>query len=124
MARILLVDDEPGILGVFQLILVGAGHEVRTTERGDDAIEIVRQGGVDLLVSDVRMSPTDGFQVLEQVLALRAELPVIMVSAYSDPEAIERATALGALAFLTKPLASADLIAAVDTALCSRAQAS
>ena len=124
MARILLVDDEASILHVFQLILSIEGHEVRTTLRGDEAIELVTQGGVDLLVCDVRMSPLDGFEVLQQVHALQPELPVIMVSAYGDPEAIERATALGALVYLMKPTSPAELVEAVNSALGNSAEAS
>jgi len=123
MAMILLVDDEASILTVFQLMLSIEGHEVRTTLRGDEAIEIVTQGGVDLLVCDVRMIPLNGFEVLQQVRVLQPELPVIMVSAYADSKAIKRATALGALAFLTKPVSLAELIEAVNNALGNREQA-
>ena len=117
MARILLVDDEPTILNIFRLILTGEGHEVRTTEMGEEAIQIVEQGGIDLLISDVRMGPVDGFEVLRRSRALQADLPVLLVSAYNDADAIARGTELGALAFLAKPLASAALIKSVNDAL-------
>ena len=117
MAMILLVDDEPSILSVFQLILSMDGHEVRTTLRGDEAIEIVARGGIDLLVCDVRMSPLDGFEVLQQVRALQPDIPVIMVSAYAGPNAIRKATELGALSFLSKPTSPVKLIEAVNSAL-------
>ena len=120
---ILLVDDEPSILTIFQLILSMEGHEVRTALKGDEAITFVARGGIDLVVCDVRMSPVDGFEVLRQVRQLQPGIPVIIVSAYGDPDAISKLVALGALSFLQKPTSPAQLVEAVNNALGIKGQA-
>ena len=67
MAKILLVDDEPAILKIFQIMLTREGHDVRITENGEEAIGMVQRGDIDLIISDVRMDPVDGFEVLSRV---------------------------------------------------------
>ena len=103
MAKILLVDDDPAILMVFQILLSTEGHDVRITESGEEAVEIVAQGNIDLLISDVRMSPTDGFEVLRRVREAQENIPVIMLSAYHTKDSAERASRLGAFGFIEKP---------------------
>jgi DNA-binding NtrC family response regulator len=117
MARILLVDDDHDVLRMMQIFLVSEGHDVRTTQRGDEAIRLVREGGIDLVMSDVNMAPVDGFEVLQRVRALQADIPVIMLSGNNDPDAIDRAAELGALTFLVKPPSFAVMTESVNRAL-------
>jgi DNA-binding NtrC family response regulator len=117
MAKILLVDDDPAILKVFQILLSIEGHDVRTTESGEEAVEIVEQGNIDLLISDVRMSPTDGFEVLRRVREAQENIPVIMLSAYHTEDTAEMAARLGAFGFIRKPPDTKQLIKTVNEAL-------
>ncbi len=117
MAKILLVDDDPAILTVFKILFTIEGHDVRTTESGEDAIEIAQQGSIDLLISDVRMSPIDGFEVLRRVRKVQANIPIIMVSAFNSPASVKRASALGAFSFIAKPPDPKHLIKTVHDAL-------
>ena len=117
MAKILLVDDDPAILKVFQILLSTEGHDVRITESGEEAVEIVEQGNIDLLISDVRMSPTDGFKVLRRVHETQPNIPVIMLSAYHTKDSAEMASRLGAFCFIEKPPDTKQLIKAVNEAL-------
>jgi DNA-binding NtrC family response regulator len=117
MAKILLVDDEPAILKIFQLLLSTEGHDVRITESGEEAVGIVEQGNIDLLISDVRMSPTDGFEVLRRVREAQANIPVIMLSAYHTKDSAEMASRLGAFGFIEKPPDTKQLIKLVNEAL-------
>jgi DNA-binding NtrC family response regulator len=117
MAKILLVDDDPAILTVFKMLLGIEGHDVRTTESGEDAIEIAQQGDIDLLISDVRMSPVDGFEVLRRVHKAQANLPIIIVSAFYSPASVEKASRLGAFSFIEKPPDTQRLIKSVNEAL-------
>ena len=117
MAKILLVDDDPAILTVFKILLGMEGHDVRTTVSGEDAIEIAQQGDLDLLISDVRMSPVDGFEVLRRVRKAQANLPIIIVSAFYSPASVEKAFRLGAFSFIEKPPDTQRLIKSVNEAL-------
>jgi DNA-binding NtrC family response regulator len=117
MAKILLVDDDPAILSVLKILLGMEGHDVRTTGSGEDAIEIAQQGDIDLLISDVHMSPVDGFEVLRRVHKAQANLPIIIVSASFCPASVEKATRLGAFSFIEKPPDTQRLIKSVNEAL-------
>jgi DNA-binding NtrC family response regulator len=117
MAEILLVDDDPPILAIFKLLLSMEGHDVQTTESGEEAIAMVQQGNIDLLISDVRMSPIDGFEVLRQLRKAQINIPVIMVSAFHSPASIKKASKLGAFCFIEKPPDTQRLIKSVNEAL-------
>jgi two-component system nitrogen regulation response regulator NtrX len=117
MGKILLVDDDPATLKVFQILLSIEGHDVRITESGEDAIEIVTQGNIDLLISDVCMSPTDGFEVLRRVREVQANMPVIMLSGFNAEDRTEMASQCGAFEFIAKPPNMKQLIKSVNEAL-------
>jgi DNA-binding NtrC family response regulator len=117
MARILIVDDEADILIVFQSLLNSEGHEVRTTQSGEEAIQVAQSGKIDLLIVDVRMDPVDGFHILRSLQDSKSEVSVIIVSAYYDANSIELAKILGAFKFLAKPVGMEALIEAVNGAI-------
>jgi CheY-like chemotaxis protein len=122
MARVLVVDDDPDILTLFQLQLRRSGHDTTGASSGADALAIVdTQGDPDVAVLDISMPGMDGFELLK---ALRARptthnLPVIFLSARVQPEDIAAGKALGA-DYLTKPFSPTDLLAAIDRAVTSR----
>lgn len=117
MARILLVDDDPAILKIFQLLLTMDGHDVLATESGEEAVKIVEQEDVDVVLSDVRMSPMDGFEVLRRVREARPDMLVFMVSAFCSQASVEKASRMGAFKFIAKPPDPRDLIQSVNDAL-------
>jgi DNA-binding response OmpR family regulator len=115
--RILVVDDDECMRGLLRLHLVNAGYEVETVEDAVIAMKSIMRRPPELAIIDVDMPYMNG---LEFVQALRSDaaysgLPVIFVTARTDVE--ERTRALGALAYLTKPLLAPKLIAAVAAAL-------
>ena len=67
MAHILLVDDEPALLNMLSQIMSAAGHSALAVQSGDAAIQELRESPFDLMVSDVRMNPVDGIEVLRIV---------------------------------------------------------
>ncbi len=120
MAKILLVDDDPAILKIFQLLLTTEGHEVLATGSGEEAVKLVQQESIDLLVSDVRMSPMDGFEVLRRVREAQPDILVLMVSAYASEASVKKASQLGAFKFIAKPPDPRQLIKSVNEALAER----
>lgn len=103
LQRVLIVDDEPDLLGVLSELFTLFGYEVISATNGADAFRLLEENDVDVLLTDVRMPKVDGLELVRQIRATRRERPIIMVtSGYSDhlPEALYDA---GANGFLSKP---------------------
>lgn len=119
MAKILIVDDESGILYFIQNMFLADGYEVVIARNGEEAIESVKKDMVDLVITDLRMPRMDGMQLLREVKRFAPSMPVIMLTAYaSDKTAIE-AKKLGAFTYIAKPFNVAGFLAAVKRALCA-----
>ena len=122
MGKILIVDDEAPIRALMRATLTMAGHQVHEASGGEEALEKIKKTAFDLVVLDIMMPVTDGYEVLERVKAMpsRANLPVIVVTAKAyDSEGIMREMTGGAIDHLSKPFDPADLEVAVAKALSS-----
>jgi len=104
--RILLVDDDP-ILREFGVVhLSSETAQVQTANDGVQALDILTQSPVDLVLLDLEMPNMNGFEVLERLRAKEetARLPVIVVTGHEDASAIDRAYRAGATSFVVKPI--------------------
>jgi AmiR/NasT family two-component response regulator len=111
--RIVVADDEPEMRDFFEKVLPRFGHEVvAVAENGRQLVEHCRQLKPDLVITDIKMPDLDGIEASSQVCRERA-VPVILVSAYHDPELIARAEADHVVAYLVKPIGLADLQPAI-----------
>jgi len=117
MARILLVDDEPSILNVLSSLLKGRGHECFPAKGGEQAKELIRNEQFDLMISDIRMSPIDGLELLKMVKSMRPGMAVIMLTAYGSVETAVAAMKEGAFDYVTKPFKVDELLITVQRAL-------
>jgi CheY-like chemotaxis protein len=113
MSKILIVNDEPDLVDIAQLVLEAAGYDTHTSTEGTRTVELARRYAPDLILLDFVLTKTQGDQVLA---ALRSEpathdIPVLMMSALNDGG--ERARQAGADGFLAKPFTAEDLVAAV-----------
>jgi response regulator NasT len=116
-ATILLVDDERLVLSTLSMGLVRAGYRVVTAESVDDAEEFLAGGErPDLVILDVRMPGTSGLVLAERLRSLD-HVPFLLLTACSDQETVDRATASGALGYLVKPVDTPQLIPAIKAAL-------
>ena len=102
--RILLVDDQPELRRLFRRNLSKLGHEVVEAWNGRAAIELARQGGFDVVISDVRMPDLSGIELLKELYELDPDLPVVLVSGSGNPETANEAADYGAFAYLMKPV--------------------
>ena len=108
---VLVVDDEPMARTLLRLMLVRAGYEVYEAEDGLDALKKVKAHPPDVMILDVMMPHMDGFEVCEELRRQEPtdSLPMIMLSAKTDLDSVNRGLRVGATKYLTKPVSPEDL---------------
>lgn len=118
-ARILVVEDNELIRAEVATILTLEGFEVVEAENGREGLRHLAERRPDLILSDLMMPEMDGFAFLEaaRANAAWASIPFVVLSARGEQDAAERALALGALRFLTKPVDVEDLLDIVTRSL-------
>ncbi|MFP4555456.1 MAG: response regulator [Bacteroidales bacterium] len=107
--KILLVEDIYFNQILIESLLVEWGYSVVIADNGSVALNMLQAETPDLIVLDLMMPVMDGFKFLEEKNGKRDKTPVIVLSARSDMESIQRAIGLGANDYITKPFNSSDL---------------
>jgi len=116
-ARILVVDDDPGLLRLLTIRLRAENYEVEPMENGVQALAAASRFRPDLVISDLRMDQLDGIGLLKELQIRWPGLKVILLTAHGTiPDAVQ-ATQMGAFGFLTKPVEKQELLAQVQKAL-------
>ena len=103
MAKILIIDDEKNIRDGIKKSLEYEGYEVVTAENGDKGIDIVYKGGIDLVITDLKMPEKTGEEFLKDVLDFDKHIPVIILTGHGNIETAVDMMRLGAYDFMTKP---------------------
>lgn len=114
--RLLVVDDDRLVLATLVHGLAQAGFDVIDADNGDDAILLARQHRPDLALLDIRMDGLSGFDVAAY-LRDHLQLPFMFLSAFSDEATVAQIRALGARAYLVKPLDIAQIVPAVQAVM-------
>ena len=114
-AKILVVDDDRLVLATLVHGLTQAGFHVIDADNGDDAILLAREQRPELALLDIRMAGMSGFDVATY-LRDQLRIPFMFLSAFSDEATLAQIRALGALAYLVKPLDIAQIVPAVQAA--------
>ena len=119
MAKIIVIDDEPGMRLVTQRILEASGHQVLVFADGRGAVAHIAAQPVDLLITDIFMPDMEGLETIREVRALRPALPIIAVSGFTfaDRDYLDMAEKLGAAASLKKPFHTDQLLDLVSRLL-------
>lgn len=109
---VLIVDDEPMTRDLLRLMLERAGFDISEAEDGIDALEKIKDNAPDAVILDVMMPRMDGVTVCEILRReeATANLPVIMLSARTHMDAVEKGLRAGATRYLSKPVSRQDLI--------------
>ncbi|WP_169081553.1 response regulator [Paenibacillus sp. PL91] len=102
-SAILVVDDQPAIRMMLTELFTSHGIEVYEANNGTVALELFEKHKLHCVLLDLRMPDTDGIEVLREIRKLSAEVPVILITAYADPEKMEDAEKLGISKCITKP---------------------
>ncbi|XYI02248.1 response regulator [Sorangium sp. So ce1128] len=112
-----MIDDEPDIRDLLDMILSSVGYEVSTAEDGAVAVERVKREAFDLAITDLRMPGMSGIDTMAALKRIDPNLPVIVVSGYVSDEAAQRACAEGAAHVVCKPIEVDALMHIVEVAL-------
>ena len=116
-AHLLLVDDDPNTLASLSRAFRLAGHEATVCDNAARALDLLRTETFDLILSDVVMPGKSGLELLEDLRKNGIKTPIVLISGQANIEIAVRATKLGALDFLEKPLSTDKLLVTVENAL-------
>src|SRR6186713_115492 len=115
--QILIADDEPNLRRVLGAQLARDGHEVHLVSDGGEALSVLTDNHIDLLICDLKMPVLDGMGLLRRAIALHAHLPVIMITAHGTVDNAVEALKSGAFDYITKPFDQGELRLIVRKAL-------
>lgn len=110
--QILIVDDEPSIIVPVQFLMEQNGYDVMVAFSGEEAMEIIAEKKVDLILLDIMLPVIDGFEVCQRVREnLRwNEIKIILLTALGSDANVEKGLALGADAYITKPFSNIEIV--------------
>ena len=114
--KILLVDDETGILDTLRILFGGEGYDVVSVQGGREALEALSEQAPDIVLTDIRMPGTSGLEVMAKAHEVDPEMAVILMTAQASLQSAVRAVNEGAYYYLQKPFANDELLA-----ICRRA---
>jgi len=120
VTTILLIDDDPLVAFTVERMLQGAGHTIVRATDGEKGIKILKDGKVDLVITDIIMPVKEGIETIREIREHDAKIPVIAVSGGghgSGGNYLRMAQALGATEVLAKPFEQDELLAAVNRCL-------
>jgi len=103
MAKILIIDDERAIRSTLREILEYEDYEVEDVDNGIDGLNLIQRNNYDLVLCDIKMNRMDGMEVLSEGLAIKPDLPFIMISGHGTVETAVEASKKGAFDFISKP---------------------
>lgn len=116
MPHILIVDDEPDVLTYLSDELTSAGWQTSTAPNGVEAVLRVLDGGLDLVLMDIRMPKLDGINALRLMRRIAPKLPVVMLTGQAGQGDMYESTRLGAFTCLLKPIVTEKLLGALQQA--------
>jgi len=118
MAKILIIDDEPDMLKLLSMILrEKTAYEITTTNNPVEAVELVKKGGFDLVISDLKMPGIDGMEIIDAVKSVDVDTPVIIITAFASVESATEAIQKGGFDFITKPFRKEQILFTIEKAL-------
>src|SRR3954469_20210751 len=116
-AHLLIIDDEPNTLASLARAFRLAGHEATVCDHASSALDLVKSQHFDLILSDVVMPSKDGISLLQEIKSIGVTTPMVMMSGQAHIEMAVRATRLGALDFLEKPISTEKLLLTLENAM-------
>jgi CheY-like chemotaxis protein len=118
-SRVLVIDDTPSVLEVVRYLLESFGYECETAADGPSGLARFAEGDWDLVLTDLEMPEMDGWQVIDAIRQRAPAMPIVVITAFSDPSVMRRASEWG-VPVIAKPFPMATLKAVVGEALSRR----
>lgn len=112
--KILVIDDDSGMLTTLSYILKDMGYDVVSCSLAVEALEIIKKQAFDVIISDIRMPGMNGVELMKKVKQISPGTPIVMITAYTMHALVEEAKREGALAVFSKPLDMNQMIAFFD----------
>ena len=112
--KVLIVDDQPDLLGVLKDILVAQNFKVSTSSSAEQALQSIKSEPFDLLISDIGLPGMNGWQLVEISLRYQEKLEAIMISSWKDDQTESHLRRTGASAIIHKPFRVNALLEAID----------
>ena len=120
MGKLLVIDDDLSLREMMEMMLRGAGHQVTLAVDGTLGLKAAIDSDFEVIISDIKMPGLSGLDVLKRLRAAGRSTPLILVSAYAQPDTAVEAMRAGAYDFIPKPFKPNDLLTVVDAALVHR----
>lgn len=114
--KILLVDDEKSIRETLSIVLKDAGYKIFTADSGQEAIEIIKENYIDIMITDLKMPCMDGLELMNKTMEIDSTIEVIFISAYSDIKCAIKAVKMGAFDYIEKSFSSDELLLTIEKA--------
>ena len=117
MAHVLIVDDDDFVCRSIGMLVEAEGHSIDRVQTGVAAKALLESRNFDLLLTDIRMSPMDGLQLIKAAHEAKPDMPIVVVSALTSDRIVDEARKLGAVEYVKKPFRIDDILNAIDRAL-------
>src|SRR5215475_5670074 len=115
--KILLIEDDPGIVMTLRRVLTDEGYSVQVEKRGDSGISAARDDSFDVVITDMKLPGMNGLDLVRELHGAKPRLPIILMTAHGTTETAIQATKSGAYDYLLKPFEIPEFIELVDKAL-------
>src|SRR5258708_6603502 len=116
IAKVLLIEDDPGIAETLQRVLADENFEVIVRRRGDEGLAHAANGSVNVVITDLRLPGMNGLDITRRIRAVQPRVPVILITAFGTTDTAIEATKFGAYDYLLKPFSIPQLIELVRKA--------
>jgi two-component system, NtrC family, response regulator PilR len=117
MAKILVIDDDAAVLKSIGVLLKSEGHDTILELDSEKAVQSIKSKKYDLIITDIRMEPIDGIEILQLAHKLHPATPIVIVSAITAEETKKLGYSLGCKAYIKKPFKINEVVDAVREAL-------
>ncbi|HYV28923.1 MAG TPA: sigma-54 dependent transcriptional regulator [Candidatus Eisenbacteria bacterium] len=115
-AKVLLIEDDPGIRDTLQRVLVEEGHEVAVEEQGDQGLARAAEDAFNVVITDLRLPGLGGLELVRQLHTAKPRLPIILITAFGTTETAIEATKFGAYDYVLKPFDIQEMLTLVGKA--------
>src|SRR5258706_881735 len=119
MAKILVIDDDRDICSLLNRFLTRKGHTVSENYKGKSSIEYLKENKPDLVLADFRLEDMDGTMLLPKIKEIYPDMPVIIITGYSDIKTAVEIMKAGAFDYVVKPLLPDEILMTIQKALTS-----